>query len=519
MSNSFTQCIHGSDMIVSENITTLPSRPALKFLPYLTSIASNTTCDTILFRNPHRGLVLPYNPLRISRLLFLFVLIVLLACVGPVWHSGCAEQNRAGNGPEKSTSGGCNPGMGVYGALDSLEKGHSPWEPNRPKRKRGSDRPQHSKASSRRKTAPSRHIRRTFACHYYLHDRIGYCDCLSKRLKRLSDVRQHLLERTHKQVVHCPVCGVTFTEQTVLARQRRDAHVQAATCERSQSPFNYPGITEDEEQQIRNIARNGRTTQYTEVQRWYMIWDVLFPGEERPASPFLTEVPEIQRMLDQRDAVFIGSDLWLNLPRNQPWTTEMPLEEQQSAMYNFVGSFIGQARGVVEQNEASVEDDPGTDIFSLIDVDAPDASDPPVNLGITSLPSFRSSIPLDASEQAYVNSFSITPSAQALSSHPPSQMDSNPGGQPPAISTLVPPQLVIDPAPDISQDTQQRAASGPVTDTHDPTFPYLPLLESSTDDFAMEFSSEWPMYNFGNDDTAPGNDCTPAGEDELGGRA
>lgn len=508
-------------MAVSDNILRMSRHPSLRVLPYLASFTSNTTCDTVLetmfYRDSPRKLVLPYNPLRISRVLWLICVILLLACVGPVWYSGCAEQKRAGNGPEKSASGGYNPGMDVFGALDSLEKGHSPLEPFHPRRKRGpGDRPQPWKAGSRRKTTR----RRRFACHYYLYDRIGHSECLNKRLIRLSDVRQHLLERTHKQQVHCPVCGITFTGRTAVARQLRDAHIRAATCEPLPSPPSYPGITEDQEQRIQQIALNCRGTHYTEVHRWYLIWEVLFPGSPRPDSPFLTEVPEIQRMIDHREALF-GSDLWLNLLPNEPSLTAMPPGAQRTTVYNIVESFIGQARGVVEQGDSSVEDNQGTEDVSHIGVETPDQPGAPVNLGVTSLRNSSSNPLIDppAQPHGHVGPRPVTRPAQIPNSHNLVQMEPNPS-ELPAVAVQVPSQSANDPAADVSLDSQQPAGSGPAADMSDPT-PLPPALEQepAAEDFDVdEFDMDWQSLIDGYDIARQGNDSANAGEDEFGAR-
>lgn len=410
----------------------------------------------------------------------MLVLVVLLLYVSPVWHSGCADQNCAGNGPEQSARGGCNPGMGDHSTLDSLRPGQGPLEPYPLKRKRGGGRPQPSKASSRKKV---RTTNRRFACHYYLHDRIGHSDCQYKRLGRLSDVRQHLLNRTHKQVVHCPLCGITFTEEN--ARQLRDAHVQEATCERSPSPFNYPGITEDEERRIRDIARDGRTTQYNEVQRWNGIWDVLFPGVPPPDSPFLTEDPEIQHMLDQTAAVFSG-DHWLALLHIDPWTPAMPREQQRLAMLAFVESVIRQVGRVEEQNTAPAEDDHTTGNSSHIEIETQDLSGTRTSLGVMSLPSFDSNDFTPVSAQGPVSSRPDTRPGQVTGPNPFEQMGLNPGELPAAEATAQT-QNILHPASDVSQATQgEGAPSGPATAVNDPTLSSLPFPDFPAD-IAIDF--------------------------------
>ncbi|KAI3396472.1 hypothetical protein diail_12092 [Diaporthe ilicicola] len=501
MAGTFNQCVSKSDLIVSENISDLSIRPPLRALASIASIASNTTCDTILFPDSHQTLVVPYDPERVDRLLLLLAFFLLLACVAPAWHLGWAEQNRPGNGPGKSASGGCNPGKDVFGALDSLEKGHSPLTPSGSKRKRGHGRSQPSRAGSR-KIAQQPSGRRNFACHFYLHDRIGHRECLIKKLPRVSDVRQHLLERTHKHLVHCPVCGVIFTERRpAQARQQRDAHVQAATCEPLSSPPNYPGLTEDEEQRIRQDALDGRTTQYDEVHRWYMIWEVLFPGEAPPDSPFLEDSPEIQHMVDQRDVVF-GSDLWMSILPDEPWVTAMHPEQRRTFMYNIVESFIRQARGVVERNEISVGDDQGTEGFSHIGVETPDPSGTPMNLGVISLPSFTSNHPLDPPRQTHAHPLSAAQPGQAPGSHTLVQVEPNP--RLPAVVLSSPSHLDVDPAVDVSQNTHQP---GPGTDRNDPTFAFLDLQQlAANDDFAMGLSPRNWQNSIYDDDFARSED-------------
>lgn len=519
MSDTWAGSIRASNVNVSENSVTLSGRPSRKVILKLAPTVANITSETGLSKISPCRLVLQYNPLRTSRAFSFSLHIVLLAYVGPLWHSGCLEQNCAGNDPERSAGVGCNPVTGFYGAFDSLETAHSPLEPPGSKRKRGSGFPGPSKASTKRRAAATSHGNRSkFACHYYLRDRIHHCDCLNKRLARLADVRQHLLDRKHKQVVHCPVCGSKFEGPTTLAKQRRDTHVQAATCERSPFPFNYPGITEDEEQRIRQIARDGRTNQYTEVERWYKIWDVLFPGQQRPESPFLTDVPDIQRMVDWTAAIF-GSDLWLELPI-EPWTTAMSREERHSLMSNFIQQFIVQVRSLEERNGGSAEEDHGAENFSHIDVGTPDPSGATVDLGVVSLASFDSTRPadrpVDALGPVYLSPLPFAGSRQAPNSRMLGQTELNPSA---LLSDVAPIPFRIpnDPAMDVSQGTQQGTAPGPTTGMHDPAPPSLVFQDFSVEALGLDFSLDWEHSMFGDHESRMVHDHAPADEDELEG--
>lgn len=49
----------------------------------------------------------------------------------------------------------------------------------------------------------------TLACPFYKRNQVRHSNCLHFRLKRIKDVKQHLL-RKHKQPYYCPICGLEF---------------------------------------------------------------------------------------------------------------------------------------------------------------------------------------------------------------------------------------------------------------------------------------------------------------------
>lgn len=508
MSNAPSPSLRASDSIVPENAIVFSGRPRLAVLLNIDPTSSNIACENDVFRGCQPRVVLPYNPFRISRAVLLCFVFVLIAWVGPVCRSHHGDQSRDGNGPETSASGGCHPGTDGFSALDSLDGGYSPIRTHCSKRKRGRDPPLPSGSSLKRQGS------RTFACPFYLHNRLRYSDCLNIRLTRLSDVRQHLLERVHNQVVHCPACGTTFTGRTSEARRQRDAHVQAETCEPSPLPFNYPGITEDEDRRIREIARHTRTTQYNEVQRWFLIWDFLFPGEERPASPFLTEQPDIQRVVDWRNVMF-DNDLWRDLP-TEPWTTAMRPEEQRSGIFDIIDSFIEQARGLVGQNAAPGEDDHRADSSSFIEVETPDPSGTTANLRVASVSSFDSRVSVEASRPRYLSPVSPTLSRQSRRTNTFDHVDSG-TREFPADAAPIPPRPLNDPAVEVPQDMQQDVTHEEATDISDLTIPLL-VFDDFSEDFTLSFPLPWPVPVTGNDNTETDNTYAPTGEDEPAGR-
>lgn len=521
MNSTSPPCSRTSDMVVSEAMLAFSGRRHLEVLARMEPIGSNTTCETDIPRDSHPKIVLPYNPLRISRAFVYCLIFVLLAWVRPVCHSGYGEQDRYGNGPDMSASGGYNPSADGFSALDSLERGCSPREPRGSKRKRGRDPTVPPSRSGSRKQAP-----RIFACPFYLHDRLEHSSCLYTRLTRVGDVRQHLLERTHKQVVHCPVCGIPFRGRTTAAsRQQRDEHVQGATCARSPSLPNYPGITEDQERGIRETAINGRTNHFSEPQRWYMIWDVLFPEEQRPPSPYLTDPPDIQRFSDLGYAIFADDTLWSSLPE-QPWTAAMGPAERRSGMLGFFGAVMALARGlVVHRAGATFADD--EDHHTVVDnvsshtgADTPDPSGAAVYLRPVS-PSLASNRPADDARGPYLSPVSAAaPRYHPHNSRTIGRVEPDHGGLPADMPPIPSSPLDLDPMGlGVAQDTCQRAEPEPATVINNPVVPDFVFEDFSTEDL---FDPNFDLESFLNDSTSdaprPHDNHVPPGEGDLGGR-
>lgn len=425
---------------------------------------------------------------------------VLLAPVGPVCCAGYAEG--AGNGPEFSSSGGCDPGTGGPGGLESPELAHSPLGLHGYKRKRGRDPAQSSRSPSTKQTG------RTFACPYYLHDRIRHSGCLDFRLTRLSDVRQHLLERVHYQPVHCPVCGVIFPGRLADARRLRDAHIQAEICERSPFPFSYPGITEDGEQRIRDIARHNRTSQVTEVQRWYMIWDFLFPGERHPDSPFLNDPPEFQRVIDWSNTIFDNAGgLWRELPI-EPWTTAMDPQQQRVRMLFFIRRFIVLARGLVVQDASPGEGQNQADNSSYTGVNTPALSI--VTANSAAAPPASSNLATEVSRPVHLSPIHVTGiqhtrGSRTLNQAEPSTSNLAAAGAPiPFRPANGPPVGVQQPAP----------PGGAAAIQHDPAIPSVAFGGFSFNIPAND--DDWLSSMLSNEDAGADHNLDPYGEEDLG---
>lgn len=146
------------------------------------------------------------------------------------------------------------------------------------KRGRGHDPPDDDQGKKRLPSSPSPRVSSSddeplFACPTHAHVR-NSSSCHGFR--RIVDVRQHI-NRKHMQKLHCPTCGSPFG-----TREDRDAHINQLRCQASAIPVYYDGVTQEKWEAMRLRAKD--KSQRSEDERWYEIWDILYPGVQRPPS-------------------------------------------------------------------------------------------------------------------------------------------------------------------------------------------------------------------------------------------
>jgi hypothetical protein len=127
------------------------------------------------------------------------------------------------------------------------------------------------------------------ACPFYKKDQVKYMNCLKRfELKRIRDVKQHLWRKHRTPQFYCPTCWETFE-----AESGRDDHLTARNCQTRPKPA-YDGISEAQKQDLgRRVDTNA-----TEEMQWYSVWDIVFPGEPRPAMVYLgNELEEVVSMI------------------------------------------------------------------------------------------------------------------------------------------------------------------------------------------------------------------------------
>ena len=131
--------------------------------------------------------------------------------------------------------------------------------------------------SQQQETSPTTADGSLFACPFYKYDLETYRDCRRHQLKRVKDVKQHLMRR-HRQI-HCIRCYQVFGSQSLL-----ESHLRSGDDPCEVRPNPPPGFVSSEQwDQLRGqYTSRGKPVE----QQWMDVWDILFPTVPRPRSPY-----------------------------------------------------------------------------------------------------------------------------------------------------------------------------------------------------------------------------------------
>ncbi|KAI6363419.1 hypothetical protein MCOR25_005911 [Pyricularia grisea] len=118
-----------------------------------------------------------------------------------------------------------------------------------------------------------------WACPFCKWKPLRYQGCHTYKLKEISRVKQHL-RRKHRIPLHCDVCSEEFADD-----EARLAHVRAQSCSLSQNCVQktWEGVTPEQQELLERRAERNKT----KVEQWYSIYEILFPGQTPPASPYV----------------------------------------------------------------------------------------------------------------------------------------------------------------------------------------------------------------------------------------
>jgi len=117
---------------------------------------------------------------------------------------------------------------------------------------------------------------RLLACPFWKHDFAKHGSCSRNKMDKISRIKQHIT-RKHTPSFYCECCLVVFQDAASHTR-----HVRHESCTWDPS-IKLDGISH---QQQRELTRKSKHT-ISESEQWFAIWDILFPGQPRPASAYM----------------------------------------------------------------------------------------------------------------------------------------------------------------------------------------------------------------------------------------
>lgn len=153
---------------------------------------------------------------------------------------------------------------------------------------------QKDKQSSLRRHQIGAEQKPSFACPYRKLDPHRHRDCLKYTLHRIKDVKQHI-NRRHR-IAKLP------------SKAAKDDHSRETRCRKSSPRPWMEGVTEEQIEKLNRIASRKISVET----QWFEMWDILFPGHDRPRSAFSGNyIEEVVRLIrdcwDVKSSTFIGS--------------------------------------------------------------------------------------------------------------------------------------------------------------------------------------------------------------------
>ncbi|KAI7778911.1 hypothetical protein LA080_001517 [Diaporthe eres] len=140
-----------------------------------------------------------------------------------------------------------------------------------------------------------------FACPFQKFDPHKYHKCLKYTLNRIKDVKQHIYRQHMQRPYYCARCYEFFA-----TGDERDEHSRRADCKKRQAPQSE-GITDDQRNELKKSSPRKKPLH----EQWFEVWDVVFPGCQRPQSAFIGNyveemVPLLRELWNEKSAEIIS---------------------------------------------------------------------------------------------------------------------------------------------------------------------------------------------------------------------
>lgn len=154
-----------------------------------------------------------------------------------------------------------------------------------------------------------------WACPFFKNNPDSNDSCLRIGLKRIVDVRQHI--NRHHMPIRCPKCRAMFG-----SKNEKDAHVRQRQCKKADGDASNEMNEGDWDKiAMRGQAERGKNA---EERRWYKIWEILFPQDPHPESPYIGQ--EFDERLERAHTTFYSAGLFKSLVDRCPQEARGDLE-------------------------------------------------------------------------------------------------------------------------------------------------------------------------------------------------
>ncbi|KAH7141608.1 hypothetical protein EDB81DRAFT_898808 [Dactylonectria macrodidyma] len=247
-----------------------------------------------------------------AQLLLIRALQALVITSSATGNTDDNQDNNDGQGTvaqrEGNSSLSSGPGPAEsYNCSNIISRGNGNTPPLDKKRPPSGDPPDGHDPKKSRADSPSSEAKR-LACPYFKHDPDKYWQCSAFNPRSVADVRQHLKRSSNHppQRPHCPRCNMIFDDSSTAptpstVQQQRDAHIRE--CDDLEKGPEVPGLTQDLIHRIRHTTLTG-----SEREKWFALWDMIFPDTSRPRSPYVESVrSQVVDMFQHEATAFLQS--------------------------------------------------------------------------------------------------------------------------------------------------------------------------------------------------------------------
>ncbi|CAH0057320.1 unnamed protein product [Clonostachys solani] len=116
-----------------------------------------------------------------------------------------------------------------------------------------------------------------YACPFFKHDREQHSSCRNRKFKKMFQLEGHITRRHAFGDYYCAICYEEFADTATWT-----SHCRSSICQPRATP---PRIFADD---FHTFFQDLVSLRQTPTQMWFAIWDHIFPGVDRPESPYFS---------------------------------------------------------------------------------------------------------------------------------------------------------------------------------------------------------------------------------------